>query len=332
MKLNILSKKNKALLLMALLGALCLASACERNNIINREHVAIVNGEKIYLDEYSQRLNAQKDMLSPDIFPNALDKQKLLEEEILDSLITEKIVLQRARELKLSVSNDELDKKISNIRKNYGDNFFEQFRTHDIHYEDWREELKKEMLMDKLIAADVYASISISENELEDFFHLHPNICRDEKSVRAMQIFVRDLAKAKTIRERLINDENFASVAAQESLGPEASRGGDLGLIEQRTMPAPIDQAIFQLQKGQISPIVKSAYGYHIFKITEIYPAKTKTFSECRNNLTAALREYKEDAAFAVWLDALKLKALIKREAKALSKNPATKSVQGDKI
>ncbi len=109
---------------LVLLGALCLLAACSRDDFLNRKYVATVNGEKIYLDEYQQRLNAQKGLLSPKAFPDSLNKQELLEEEILESMITEKIVLQRARELNLSVSNTELERKIIDIRKDYGDNFF----------------------------------------------------------------------------------------------------------------------------------------------------------------------------------------------------------------
>jgi len=328
LKLNTLSGKNKALLVMALLGALYGVAACE-HQVIHREHVAMVNGEKIYLDEYRERLNAQKSIFPPGSFPDAKDRQKRLEQEILESLITEKIVLQRARELNLSVSKEELEGKLKNIRKDYGDNFFDLFRAQNIRYEAWCEELKKEMLMDKLIATDVNASVRVSEYELENYYHDHPGICRSETRIRASQIMVRDRVKAEALRERLVNGENFASVASRESLGPEAARGGDLGWINRQMMPDPLDKTLFKLPQGQISPVIKSAYGYHILKVIEIQPTRTKPFSECRAEITAVLRELKEDAAFAVWLDALKMKAVVKRETHRQDQNINHTSSQG---
>ena len=136
---------------LAFLGVLCLLAVCSCDHVFNRQVVATVNGEKIYLEEYQQRLNAQKGLLSPRAFPDSLNKREMLGEEILDSMITEKIILQRARERKLSVGDAELEKKLIDIRKDYGDNFFDLLSAQNVRYDDWREELRKEMLFDKLV-------------------------------------------------------------------------------------------------------------------------------------------------------------------------------------
>ncbi len=320
LRLKKIIRQLKSFTLPALLGALCMLASCDSDGIRNRKHVATVNGEKIYLDEYRDRLNAQKGILSPKAFPDSRNKQKLLEEEILESMITEKIVLQRARELNLSVSKAELDGKLMDIRKDYGNNFFDLLRAQNVQYEDWCEELKKEMLLDKLVAADVNARVRVSENEAEGYFQDHPGICRAETRIRASQIVVRDPEKAKDIKARLDKGEDFAVVAAAESLGPEASRGGDLGLITHQTMPEPLDKTLFKLRPGKVSPVVKSAYGYHILKVAEIQPARTKSFSDCREDIMAGLRAQKEDAAFNVWLEELKIKATVKKETHLLSR------------
>jgi foldase protein PrsA len=312
--LKSLIKQYKPLIPLVLLGTLCLIAACSSDDLTNRKHIATVNGEKIYLDEYQQRLNAQKGLFSPKTFANSLQKQALLEEEILESMITEKIVLQRAREINLSVSDTELERKINDIRKDYGNNFFNLLKAQNVRYEDWREELRKEMLFDKLVAADVNASIRVSEDEAEDYFNENPGLCKSDTRVRAAQIVVRDQAKADEVMARLENGEDFAVVAAQVSIGPEAVRGGDLGLISRQTMPEPLDKTLFSLPVGKTSPIVKSAYGYHILKVTEIQPARTKSFSDCKEDIMAAIRGKKEDAAFAVWLEGLKIKAVVKKE------------------
>lgn len=305
-------------MLLALLGTLCILTSCDSDRLRNRKYVATVNGERIYLDDYRKQLTARKGILSLKTFPDSQNKQKLLEEEILESMITEKILLQRAREINISVSKTDLERKLMDIRKDYGDNFFDLLRAQNVQYESWCEELKKEMLLDKLIAADVNGHIRVSEDEAEDYFQDHPGICRAETHIRASQIIVRDPDKAREIKVRLDHGENFAVIATRESLGPEASRGGDLGLITPQTMPEPLDKTLFQLPAGKISPIVKSAYGYHIFKVTEIQPARTKSFSDCRDEIMSSLRAQKEDAAFNVWLEELKIKSAVKRETQLL--------------
>jgi len=303
---------------LVLAGALCLIVFCGCNDLFNRKYVATVNGERIYLEDYQKRLNAQKGIRSPKAFTNSVNKQRMLEEEILESMVIEKIILQRAREINLSVSSTELEKKLIDIRKDYGDKFFDLLIQQNVQYDDWREELRKEMLFDKLIALDVNASVRVSEDEAEDYFNDHPGLCKAEARVRAAQIVVRDLEKARTIKTRLENGENFAAVAAEASIGPEAVRGGDLGLISRGTMPEPLDQTLFNLPAGRVSPIVKSAYGYHIFKVTEIRPARERAFPDCREEVIAGLRARKEDAAFAVWLEGLKAKAVVKKETHVL--------------
>ena len=299
---------------LILLSAFCFLSACSGNDFLSRKYLATVNGEKIYQDEYEQRLNAQKGLISPKNLPDSPGKREMLEEEVLESMITEKIVLQRARELSLAVSNTELEKKILDIRKDYGEHFFDLLTAQNVRYDDWREELKKEMLFDKLVAVDVNAAVRVSEDELEDYFSDHPELCKTEARVRAAQIVVRDAEKARAVQARLENGEDFAKVAAQVSIGPEAVRGGDLGLIYRQTMPEPLDKALFSLPVGKISPIVKSAYGYHLFKVTEIKPARMRSFPDCREDVLASVRAKKQDAAFTVWLEGLKVKAVVKKE------------------
>ncbi|HOX15174.1 MAG TPA: peptidyl-prolyl cis-trans isomerase [Smithellaceae bacterium] len=305
---------------LVLLAALCLLAACSRENVPHQQVVATVNGEKIYLDEYQKRLNAQKGLLSAQALAESLNKQELLDEEILESMITEKIVLQRARELNLSVSDAELERKILDIRKDYGDNFFNLLTQQNVRYEDWREELRKEMLRDKLVAADVNAQIRVSEDEAEDYFNDHPGLCKSQARVRAAQIVVRDREKADNAKTRLQNGEDFARVAAEVSIAPEAIRGGDLGFIYRESLPDPLDKTLFHLPAGKISPVVKSDYGYHIFKVTDIQPARTRSFPECKEDVMADIRARKEDAAFTRWLDGLKLKAIVKKETHNLSR------------
>jgi len=63
---------------------------------------------------------------------------------------------------------------------------------------------------------------------------------------------------------------------------------------------------------------VRSPYGFHIFKVLEIKPAKKKTFEESKDEIMADLRAKKEEAAFISWLEKLKVKAVIKKKAAVL--------------
>jgi parvulin-like peptidyl-prolyl isomerase len=292
---------------------LCFIFACDKINIFSRPYVATVNGAKIYLEDYQLLLNQKKAMLPKDIL-DQMDYIKRFEEEVLDGMITEKIMDLRAQELKISINAAELEEKIKEIKKDYGKDFFNLLAQENVKYEQWKEDLKKEMLLQKLIAIDVNANIKISENEAEDYYNEHLSNYKTGTRVRVAQIVVRDLAMAKKIKARLKSGEDFASVATKVSIGPEAHRGGDLGFITRRIMPEPLDKTIFSLPVNKTSPVVQSSYGFHIFKALEIQPAKIRNFTDVKKEVIADIRSQNEEAAFISWLEALKMKAVIKKK------------------
>jgi parvulin-like peptidyl-prolyl isomerase len=220
----------------------------------------------------------------------------------------------RAKELNISISVAELEDKIKDIKKDYGKDFSKMLTQENIKYEQWKEDLKTEMLLQKLIVIDVNANIKVSEDEAEDYYNEHRNKYKMESRVRVAQIVVRNLALAKKIEARLNAGEDFASVAALVSIGPEAHRGGDLGFITRQIMPEHLDKTIFNLPANKISPIVQSFYGFHIFKVLESQPAKIGNFMDIKKEVIADIRSQKEAAAFVNWLEALKINAVIKKE------------------
>ncbi|MEE9936496.1 MAG: peptidyl-prolyl cis-trans isomerase [Deltaproteobacteria bacterium] len=314
LKFKTMTACRQSLLFLVFMGVVCLCAACNREEFSNRTVIAAVNGENIYLDEFEKRLAVQKKAFFPQGLPDSPGKRELLEEEILESMITEKIVLQRARALNMSVSNTDLERKLLDLRKDYGENFFDLLAAQNVSYEEWREELRKEMLFDKLVATDVNAVIRVSEDEALDAYEENPEFCKTEARVRAGQIVVRDMARAKEAETRLSGGDAFEKVAAEMSIGPESARGGDLGWVARRIMPDPLDRMLFTLPVGKISPIIRSDYGYHIVRVLEKQPARTRDFSECRKDLIADIRARKEDAAFNVWLNDLKIKALVRKD------------------
>jgi parvulin-like peptidyl-prolyl isomerase len=87
--------------------------------------------------------------------------------------------------------------------------------------------------------------------------------------VHCAHILVKTQTEAQAVMERLNKKDKFANVAREISICPSAKRGGDLGTFTRGKMVKEFEQAAFVLQKGQISPIVKTKFGYHIIKRLE---------------------------------------------------------------
>jgi len=287
--------------------------ACDKVKDFFRPYAATVNGSKIYLDEYQAQLNKKMRMMPGD-FLNQPGYLKRFEDEVLDGMITEKIMSLRAQELNLVVSDAELEGKIREIKKDYGEDFTGLFARGNISYEQWKDDFKKELLLQKLVDLDVNSKINITDEEAEEYFNEHRHHYKTDARVRVAQIVVRDQATAAAALKRLNSGEDFAKVAAEMSLGPEARRGGDLGFITKWVMPDPLDKTIFSIPVNKISPIVQSSYGFHIFKVLESQPAGMRKFAEVREDVMTDIRLQKEDAAYISWLEDLKKKAVIKKQ------------------
>jgi len=87
--------------------------------------------------------------------------------------------------------------------------------------------------------------------------------------VNCAHILVKTEKEANVVLERLNKGEKFTNIAKEVSLCPSGKRGGDLGTFSRGKMVKEFEKAAFALQKGQISPIVKTRFGYHIIKRLE---------------------------------------------------------------
>jgi parvulin-like peptidyl-prolyl isomerase len=277
------------------------------------EHpVATVNGERIDRPAFLKKL-AEEAALAKGEEPLKAEQMARLKEEVLSHLIEERIILQRARELLLAISADELDARIAEIRKDYADDSFNAlFGDRGISYPAWNEALRKRMLFEKVIAWDVNRKIQVTDGEAELYFKANSKLYSSERRVRAAQIVVRDRDLAERTLKRLKGGEDFDKVAREVSIGPEAARGGDLGFFERGIMPEEIDRKVFSLPVGKVSDVVPSPYGFHIFKVLAKEESGGRKLADARGRVIADLRKLKEAEAYERWIEGLKAKAEIR--------------------
>ncbi|MBM4270665.1 MAG: hypothetical protein FJ139_00700 [Deltaproteobacteria bacterium] len=309
----------------ALSGFICvfivfITCTCQKGDTAKK--VAIVDGQNIFLSELSDRIKKEMN-LSADSASIDRTHYDLLKEEILSTMIDEKVMLLRARTLSLSVSDEELSKKIEEIRAYYTDDGFTRtLSAQNVDFGVWKEELRTRMLMEKLIVTDVNAKITVTEDEARAYYKTSRKRFETGKRVRVAQIIVREERKAKVLLNRLKRGEDFAKVAREESIGPEAVSGGDLGFVIPGVMPEEIDRVLFSHAPGSISEVIKSPYGYHIFKIIEKETSSKKNWPEIKDLVMAELKKQKEEMAYSKWLEDLRLKVTVRTDRKLLNAMP----------
>jgi len=276
--------------------------------------VAVINGEQIGIEEFQKRLGEEVALVKGETALTPEQKTSL-KEGVLNHLIDEKVMLQRAGQLALTVGDAETEARIGEIKRDYGaDNFNSLFGNGGLDYPAWKKALQKRMLFEKVITQDVNAKIRVTDAEAELYYKANPKLYTSAQRVRVAQIVIRDRDRAGAILKRLKAGEDFDKVARAVSIGPEAERGGDLGFFERGTMPEAIDRVVFSLPVGKLSGVVRSPYGFHIFKVLEKDDAKGRKYAEILEWVKADLQKLKEAEAYKRWIEGLKAKAEIRIE------------------
>jgi parvulin-like peptidyl-prolyl isomerase len=277
--------------------------------------VAQVNEEQISIEEFDREFKEL--MLEPGKEVKGKDLEDL-KMAYLDQVIERKILVQEARRLGIKVSPEELNQAISEIKMDYpGEGFGEKLGLKGITLEEWKVRLEEKLLAEKVIRRSFHSQEKVDEKEAFQYYESHQSSFQIGQKVRARQIIVADGEEAIQILKRLKKGESFETVAIKKSLGPEKAQGGDLGYFGPGEKPAEFDH-VFSMEIGTISEVIKSPYGYHIFKLEEKIAPRQIPFEEAKLGILQDLEQKKGEENYQAWLKDLKGKARVKINKKWL--------------
>ncbi len=139
--------------------------------------------------------------------------------------------------------------------------------------------------------------ISISKEEIEEYYKSHEEEFKRGESVRVYQILVPSEAEALEILSILKKSppQQFEKIAREKSISPEGLKGGDMGYFQRGELPIEIEDVVFSLKVGELSPVVKSSFGYHIFKVVEKKGARLLPLNEVERSIAENLLYQKRD-------------------------------------
>ncbi len=160
-------------------------------------------------------------------------------------------------------------------------------------------ELEKISSMQKkrlFIDTEVFKNISVSPDAVKKYYEDNKSSFRDDQ-VKASHILVASEEKAKEIEKQLKEGKSFEDLAKAESSCPSKEKGGDLGLFSRGMMVKEFETAAFATKKGELSPIVKTQFGYHIIKVTDKIEGKQRELAEESAKIENSLKREKQMAA-----------------------------------
>jgi peptidyl-prolyl cis-trans isomerase D len=152
----------------------------------------------------------------------------------------------------------------------------------------------------------VAAQMSVSDDDLHAAYEKNKNsyVVPERRHARHILIAATkddaaDRKLADEVYAKVKAGQDFAQLAKQYSKDPgSAEKGGDLDWADRTSFVAPFSDALFSMKVGEIHPPVKTQYGYHIIRLDEIQPGKTKTFEDARPEIEAEVRRNKATDRF----------------------------------
>ncbi len=252
--------------------------------------VARVEGEKVRVSELQERLKPEAASYDPEILAQG-EAVLAIKRRILQAMIDERVLMKIAEREKIEVSSREIRESIEKMKSGYGDReFSETVRRQGLTVREWETRQERTLTMQRLIE-ELLKRETPSEAEIQKEYRSQTSISTVPERVHCRQIVTTTRAKAEKILALLEKGENFAAMAQQYSESPDREKGGDLGFIARGELPPMMDEACFRFQPGQTSGIVRSSYGFHIFRILERRPARKLTLAEASPALVKSWRE-----------------------------------------
>ena len=266
---------------LALLAGMLLSGPATAAQDLDRI-VAIINDDVIMRSELGEKIRTVTTQMQEQNIP--LPPLDILEKQVLDRLIMTKLQIQMAQNTGIRVDDETLNRTISNIaRENeLSLNQFREILEQDGYgYENFRKEIRDEILISRLQQRQVDNRVIVTDREIDNYLSNQEHQGESDIEFHIAHILVaipegastRQVTRARETAEKALGElqagADFASMAATYSDGQQALDGGDLGWRKAGQVPTLFADFISGMEVGGLSDIIKSPSGYHIITLLD---------------------------------------------------------------
>ena len=282
--------------------------------------VAVVNDEVITQADVEGRVTALLE--DRERLPTGQEDPAQVREAVLTRLVEQRLMLQEAKRSGISISSDEVLKRLEEIRGRFDSEeaFQRMLSASGLSKEQLKEQLRDQLMVQRLLDRMVRATIVVSPYEISKAVAEHPELAKTGDRVRVSHLLVRvgdtrseEQARAliETIHQRVVGGEEFAALATRYSDDPQKEQGGQMGWVAPGELLPELDDAMQRLSVGECSAPIQTKLGFHLIKVEERRTSSSLSVMEANHAVAQRLYQQKFQAQFARWLDELKRRAYI---------------------
>lgn len=291
-------------------GALYLGGASffgRGNQSVTYAAIATVNGQPIneydFMNVYYQQIEYYQSMLGQ------LNRQMLetIRYSAYDRLVDNMLIIQEIEARNIEVPKDEIEAELADFKEAYSQEVLDQYGYTDDYI---KESIAVQLKYNKLIS-EISGTIDVSEQAVKDMYeqarasHILVKVDSDDE-----QAWDEAKERAESVLAELEHTD-FAELAKMYSDDSSAENGGDIGFIKRGQTVAPFEEAVFNMEVGEVSDLVKSEYGYHIIMVTDVKRAEGEEYELAKEQLREELETEQRYKQFANWLTEQKEQAEI---------------------
>jgi parvulin-like peptidyl-prolyl isomerase len=307
---------------MAFLCCLALGASTVKAAVADKV-IAVVNDEVITQREFNRVLEPIKTAYGQRFKGEELSRRlEQAKKGLMAQLINTKVAISYAKQQDMEVDPEEVQSRVDKVKEYYGseEEFLKALKAKGTNYTEFREDIRDQLMAQKVVEKEVASTIVITPGDIRDLYEKNKEalIAPDAVKVRTITVKKKEEGddpeakkKIKDIAAKIDNGGSFSEVAEEMSEGPFAERGGDMGYIVQgQTLPE-IESVIFSLDKGEMSDIVETRVGYHVFMVEDTRESKQMELSEVSEFLREQLYKRRFQEALQRWMEEKKKNAYI---------------------
>lgn len=287
--------------------------------------IVTVEGQDITHGEIMQAVQTTMRQLSRQMPPQQLSQMYgQMYKNMTDQLIANVLLTKAAENSDLTVSDEELNEEIEKIKAGIpedGKTLEEALAENNIDIGEWKEEIRKRILLNKLVEEKTADIAEATAAEVAAFYQENMDQFKSPEKVEASHILLSfseedtdetkadKKAKLEKIKADIAGGASFEDLATENSDCPSSQRGGSLGSFARGQMVPEFEQAAFTQEVGTVGDIVETQFGYHLIKVTDHQPESTNTLAEVTDRLQDYLTGQKKQKAVIAYIDTLREKA-----------------------